>query len=127
MKMVMTTTTSFVCVYVSAEHDVYGWCSPCLGGAETPAIAWPILLPALPPAHRAPQHFVDGALSLPSQYRRLHPGIWCRESSSFGACPLCGLGEFGSENLLVWCPAIALAWWQLSRGQCLFLCWMPCA
>eukprot|EP00969_Alexandrium_andersonii_P022925 1003036-Alexandrium_andersonii.AAC.1 len=24
-------------------------------------------------------------------------------------CPLCGLGEFSSEHLLVWCPAVRSA------------------
>ena len=33
---------------------------------------------------------------------------WAR--SLFGCCPLCGLGEAGSEHLLGWCPAVALAW-----------------
>eukprot|EP00969_Alexandrium_andersonii_P146342 6472339-Alexandrium_andersonii.AAC.1 len=28
-------------------------------------------------------------------------GVW-REGDP---CPLCGLGEFGAEHLLVWCPA----------------------
>ena len=31
-------------------------------------------------------------------------------ASAWGCCPLCGLGEAGSEHLLCWCPAVALSW-----------------
>ena len=30
--------------------------------------------------------------------------------SFYGACPLCSLGEHGSEHLAIWCPAVAAAW-----------------
>jgi hypothetical protein len=41
------------------------------------------------------------------------PIDWHVQRSPFGACPLCGLGEAGSEHLCVWCPAVACAWAQL--------------
>eukprot|EP00974_Lingulodinium_polyedra_P061235 5906109-Lingulodinium_polyedra.AAC.1 len=31
-------------------------------------------------------------------------------SGVFDACPPCGLGEAGSERLLLWCPAVQAAW-----------------
>ena len=33
-------------------------------------------------------------------------------------CPLCGRGEGGSEHLLTWCPAVALAWHDLVPNPC---------
>ena len=37
--------------------------------------------------------------------------------SQFGACPLCGTGEAGSEHLWMWCPAVALAWSRCGRDD----------
>eukprot|EP00974_Lingulodinium_polyedra_P077431 7496978-Lingulodinium_polyedra.AAC.1 len=28
----------------------------------------------------------------------------------YDTCPLCGLGEAGSERLVLWCPAVQAAW-----------------
>ena len=43
-------------------------------------------------------------------------GAWSWVPSEYGACPLCGLGEGGAEHLLLWCPAVALAWRFLAAG-----------
>ena len=40
---------------------------------------------------------------------------WLHETSVFGACPLCGYGEFGNEHLLLWCPAVRGAWSRLDH------------
>ena len=37
--------------------------------------------------------------------------------SQYGSCPLCGLGEFGAEHLIVWRPVVAAAWRQLGDGN----------
>ena len=42
---------------------------------------------------------------------------WSWIPNEYGACPLCGLGEGGAEHLLLWCPAIALAW-RLLAADC---------
>ena len=44
-------------------------------------------------------------------------GPWDWGPSLYGACPLCGRGEAGAEHLLLWCPAVALAWAVLSGGD----------
>ena len=44
-------------------------------------------------------------------------GAWHWGPSDFGSCPLCGLGEGGAEHLLLWCPAVALAWCALAAGR----------
>ena len=33
------------------------------------------------------------------------------------ACPLCGLGDAGSEHLVVACPAVGLAWASLAGSH----------
>ena len=37
-------------------------------------------------------------------------------TSAYGCCPLCSAGEWASEHLLNWCPAVAAAWFDVS-GQ----------
>ena len=39
------------------------------------------------------------------------------QASSWGACPLCGTGEGGGEHLVVWCPAVAAARYELSGAD----------
>ena len=34
----------------------------------------------------------------------------------FQQCPLCGCGEAGAEHLMVFCPAVALAWESYPGG-----------
>ena len=41
---------------------------------------------------------------------------WDWSPSEYGSCPLCGLGEGGAEHLMLWCPAVALAWCALAPG-----------
>jgi len=36
--------------------------------------------------------------------------------STWGCCPLCGLGEGGGQHLVIWCPAVAAAWAALAPG-----------
>ena len=35
------------------------------------------------------------------------------ERSSYGACPLCAIWQYGVEHIVLWCPAVAYAWRQL--------------
>eukprot|EP00969_Alexandrium_andersonii_P167496 7404353-Alexandrium_andersonii.AAC.1 len=50
--------------------------------------------------------------SLPSSASVERAVRWCDFDFGTGVCrlgdpcPLCGLGEFGAEHLLVWCPAV---------------------
>ena len=45
-------------------------------------------------------------------------GPWHLQSSRYGSCPFCSLGEEGSEHLLFWCPAVALAWARTRPPGC---------
>ena len=40
---------------------------------------------------------------MPTLYVDRHDDL----SSEFGCCTLCGLGEYGPEHLLIWCPAVS--------------------
>ena len=79
------------------------WCGVCFGPWAA-GNAWAALPPALLPAG-----LHASAADLASARRGLvgHGG-W--PVSRYGQCPLCSLGEAGAEHLLLWCPAVALAW-----------------
>ena len=35
----------------------------------------------------------------------------------WGTCPLCGRGEAGAEHLIIWCPAVVMAWHRMGEGR----------
>ena len=85
------------------DDDGLAWCGVCFGPWAA-GNAWAALPPALLPAG-----LHASAADLASARRGLvgHGG-W--PVSRYGQCPLCSLGEAGAEHLLLWCPAVALAW-----------------
>ena len=99
----------------SATTRGVAWCGGCAPGAVAAGHGWACaatLLAEGDPAFRQEAASIldehGGALAL----RR--DGIPLRTGAG---CPLCQLGEFGSEHLLRWCPAVARAWSILSSGH----------
>ena len=85
------------------------FCADCLGGRARPGSGYLVALRLL--GCSSGQAGLAGVA---------HPevlgGAWSWIPSEYGACPLCGLGEGRAEHLLLWCPAIALAWRLLAAG-----------
>ena len=81
------------------------WCGRCVP-ADVAAGKGGRLVAALQPGGHTTLLSTEQARS-----RLGNLGQWNFQSvSDYGACPLCGLGEHGSEHLLSWCPAVAVAW-----------------
>ena len=87
-------------------HPGLQWCGKCLGdiGHMSPW-AWVI----------ENEVAADGALGsnslcAPRPPEFLRGTDWKHRTSHYGACPLCSMGEHGSEHLAIWCPAVAMAW-----------------
>ena len=85
-------------------HDGVAWCDRCMGPWAHAPDRWAML-----PDEMLPPTLRDRAASARHNRPQLtgHRGF---PQSGYGACPLCGHGEAGSEHLWTWCPAVALAW-----------------
>ena len=90
-------------------HPGVGWCQRCVASSCRPTHLWEMLPWAL--GAGGDQQGAGTVAPLPG------PGGWWDDASPFGACPLCGHGEFGTEHFLAWCPAVAEAWWRLARCE----------
>ena len=77
-----------------------GWCAVCAGDALLRHGGSALLLD--PPAATARAYPAT-------------PPDW-RAGGAYSCCPLCGMGDGGSEHLLTWCPAVASAWQRLRPG-----------
>ena len=68
------------------------WCTRCC------QVSLPALVPGSPPG--------------PGGYTALNRlgGPPAPQQGAYTTCPLCGLGEAGSEHLVIFCPAVAEAW-----------------
>ena len=101
------------------------WCSTCLGpeqlrmgaavwlvqGVEGGAPRYRAHAAELRAQLRAAGHAVLQGVTGLLGAERSYPLV-----SEWGACPLCGLGEGGGEHLVIWCPAVAAAWLELSNS-----------
>ena len=84
------------------------WCTECVHPGMTES-SW-ACLPArmLPSSLREHAHLISNGLG--KNYFDTHP-------SHFGPCPLCGLGEAGSEHIWQWCSAAYMAWDKCGDGS----------
>ena len=119
------------CSACGAEGPRFGWLAPCDGSAGTawctlcaPAAAtaghgWACTLGLLTGGDAAAHVEADNL-------RAAHPGGASLSDPAVPrrgqqCCPLCCTGEFSSEHLLVWCPAVARAWGTLCPPRRLVL------
>ena len=80
------------------------WCRACAPTAVHRGNAWALLTGVPTDCGGTPvtQIAIAGERTEHDQ-----PDEWVRAVSIYGLCPLC---ELSSEHLVVWCPAVALAW-----------------
>ena len=96
------------CTPAAAAPAGESWCGQCVGELRTIG-GWPMLVDGGAPDSA----FAEWALRLRSSVdTELAGAAWI--DSCFGVCPLCGFGERGSEHVLIWCLAVARAWFLVA-------------
>ena len=92
---------------VGNGEDGMAWCSACIqpGMAEH---SWASLLEHMTPSTLREQVYSirQGSVSRSFDTRQSH----------FGACPLCGMGEAGAEQIWQWCSAAVMTWAKCGDG-----------
>ena len=84
------------------------WCTDCVqpGMTENSWACLPVRM--IPSSLREHAHLINHEQSRSSFDTR---------PSHFGPCPLCGLGEAGSEHIWQWCSAAYMAWAKCGDGS----------
>ena len=84
------------------------WCTECIqpGMAENSWACLPVRM--IPSSLREQAHLINHEQGRHSFDAR---------PSHFGACPLCGLGEAGTEHIWQWCSAAIMAWAMCGDGS----------
>ena len=89
------------------------WCGGCLGGIEhLSPWAW-----VLGETYAGDGDLGEAVRAAPRAPACMAEGRWRGMRSFYGACPLCSMGEHGSEHLAIWCPAVAAAWIRLGAAH----------
>ena len=88
------------------------WCRQCLG-EWAGDVAWPCVIrhdTACPPDFKRHANLIINN-------RQDLGREWIDTETCYDCCPLCGRGEYTSQHLLIWCPAVAYAWFLVSGGK----------
>ena len=93
---------------VGDGEDGMAWCADCIQPG-TAANSWAYIpLRMIPSSLREQAHLLNQEQNRNNFDTRL---------SHFGPCPLCGLGEAGSEHIWQWCSAASMAWSKCGDGS----------
>ena len=108
----------------SHTQDGIAWCAQCTPQAVRDGNGWALAFCDYPEAEDPPFSAAASAAAGPE------PGTFPEHcfsiQSHHGACPLCRFGEFSSEHLLRWCPAVAKAWHTAYGSPLVPLCTALC-
>ena len=87
------------------------WCKECVGDNRF-AVGWPHISGQL---HDVPARMNKVSRKLAKgQEVRIDRDTFVHAEAEYDPCPLCGTGELSSQHLILWCPAVALAWLRLT-------------